>query len=520
MEHAACGFWIHRNQATSMDEPSSIGTINEMHAKTPCAIGERRGRVLKIIPERRIRNALVGLSPAFFGFAFVKAWATLALPYYSLSSFNGDMPSVLSLLPFDAMFALLSCCLAIASVRIVPLRLKKALFPLSTGSLIASSLFLLAIAYLKVYSTSLMLVSVMLGAFGLIGMSVLWVDFYSLFNPLRSLFLNAGSIVASIILRYCTAESSPPRIFVVLIIFAVLSAILYRISWSSSSSERPRTHIGKVRATFPYKAAIFVASYSFAYGLSSPFVAGIEGVTELRIIPALFVVALAFVDMKRADVKLLYSIAFPLMVCGLLIAALIPGLSPNISFFLLDSSYATMSMMIIAIACGVSYSLGTSAAWIFSLLVTIQFVARSMGQLANHLLATMSSEPAIQAAVSILAIMFIIIASLVMASEKGLFTTWGSHQTDPEAVNAEYGGVPFIQMRIDGICDTYGLTQREADVVKLLAQGKSNSVIANEMFIAVGTVKAHIQHVYQKLGIHTRKELFELIGKDSDKEAR
>lgn len=39
--------------------------------------------------------------------------------------------------------------------------------------------------------------------------------------------------------------------------------------------------------------------------------------------------------------------------------------------------------------------------------------------------------------------------------------------------------------------------------------------IANEMFIAVGTVKAHIQHVYQKLGIHTRKELLELIGKDA-----
>ena len=360
----------------------------------------------------------------------------------------------------------------------------------------------------------------MLGAFGTIGMSVLWVDFYSLFNPLRSLFLNAGSIAASIILRYCTAESSSPRIFIVLIVFAALSAILYHISWDSSSSERPRSHIGKVRTTFPYKAAIFVASYSFAYGLSSPFVAGIEGVTELRIIPALFVVALAFVDVKRADIKLLYSIAFPLMVCGLLIVALIPGLSPNISFFLLDSSYATMSMMIVAIACGVSYSLGTSAAWIFGLLVAVQFVARSIGQLVNHLLATMSNEPVIQAAVSVLAIMFIIVASLVMASEKGLFTTWGSHQTDPEAVNAEYGGIPFTQMRIDGICDTYGLTQREADVVKLLAQGKSNSVIANEMFIAVGTVKAHIQHVYQKLGIHTRKELFELIGKDTDKEAR
>lgn len=112
--------------------------------------------------------------------------------------------------------------------------------------------------------------------------------------------------------------------------------------------------------------------------------------------------------------------------------------------------------------------------------------------------------------------MSIVIASLVLASEKGLFANWGSRQTDPEAVAEAFGGVPFIQMRIDSLSDTYGLTQRETDVVRLLAQGKSNGVIANEMFIAVGTVKAHIQHVYQKLGIHTRKELFELIGKNSD----
>lgn len=476
--------------------------------------------MLTVISKRGIRNALVGLSPAFFGFAFVKAWATLALPYYSISGFDGDVPPILSLLPFDAMFALFSCCLAITSVRFVPLCLKKVLFPFSTGSMIVSALLLLVIVSMRLYSPPLMFVSVILGAFGTIGMSVLWVDFYSLFNPLRSLFLNAGSIVASIVLRYCTAESSSPRIFVVLIAFASLSAILYHLSWRLSSNERPRTHIGKVRATFPYKAAIFVASYSFAYGLSSPFVAGIEGVTELRIVPALLVMALAFVDVKRADVKLLYSIAFPLMVCGLLIIALIPGLSPDISFFLLDSSYATMSMMIIAIACGVSYSLGTSAAWIFGSLVTVQFAARSMGQFTNHLLATMSTEPAIQGVVSVLAIMFIVIASLVIVSEKSLFATWGSHQTEPEAVNAEFGGVPFVQMRIDGICDTYGLTQREADVVKLLADGKSNSAIANEMFIAVGTVKAHIQHVYQKLGIHTRKELFELIGINDEKTGR
>ena len=35
--------------------------------------------------------------------------------------------------------------------------------------------------------------------------------------------------------------------------------------------------------------------------------------------------------------------------------------------------------------------------------------------------------------------------------------------------------------------------------------------IATEMTIANGTAKSHIRHVYKKLGVHSREELFELF---------
>ena len=70
-----------------------------------------------------------------------------------------------------------------------------------------------------------------------------------------------------------------------------------------------------------------------------------------------------------------------------------------------------------------------------------------------------------------------------------------------------------MQMRIESLGEAYGLTKKEIEVVRLLAMGKNNNSIANDMFIAEGTVKAHIQHVYQKTGVHSRKDLFELIGK-------
>lgn len=56
---------------------------------------------------------------------------------------------------------------------------------------------------------------------------------------------------------------------------------------------------------------------------------------------------------------------------------------------------------------------------------------------------------------------------------------------------------------------------RHLDVPDALhnAAGPENHLvaIAEDMFIAEGTVKAHIQHIYAKLGIHSRKELFSLF---------
>lgn len=48
------------------------------------------------------------------------------------------------------------------------------------------------------------------------------------------------------------------------------------------------------------------------------------------------------------------------------------------------------------------------------------------------------------------------------------------------------------------------LTDREFDVVKLIYDGKTNNQIAEELFISVNTVKAHIKNIHQKLDTDSR----------------
>jgi LuxR family maltose regulon positive regulatory protein len=50
------------------------------------------------------------------------------------------------------------------------------------------------------------------------------------------------------------------------------------------------------------------------------------------------------------------------------------------------------------------------------------------------------------------------------------------------------------------------LTPREREVLLLIAEGRTNQSIANELFLSVGSVKTHSSHVYGKLGVRGRTE--------------
>lgn len=51
-----------------------------------------------------------------------------------------------------------------------------------------------------------------------------------------------------------------------------------------------------------------------------------------------------------------------------------------------------------------------------------------------------------------------------------------------------------------------GLTRREYEVLQLLAQGQSNSAIADRLFVSEKTVRNHLSIIFDKLGVSSRAE--------------
>lgn len=51
-----------------------------------------------------------------------------------------------------------------------------------------------------------------------------------------------------------------------------------------------------------------------------------------------------------------------------------------------------------------------------------------------------------------------------------------------------------------------GLTEREAEVLRLIARGLSNQDVARELFVSVATVKTHVNHLFAKTGSRDRAQ--------------
>ncbi|MFF2622356.1 response regulator [Oerskovia jenensis] len=60
------------------------------------------------------------------------------------------------------------------------------------------------------------------------------------------------------------------------------------------------------------------------------------------------------------------------------------------------------------------------------------------------------------------------------------------------------------------------LTEREAEVAAAVARGLSNAGIAAELFMSIGTVKSHVGHLFDKLGVENRVQIALLVRDAAD----
>ena len=83
----------------------------------------------------------------------------------------------------------------------------------------------------------------------------------------------------------------------------------------------------------------------------------------------------------------------------------------------------------------------------------------------------------------------------------------GHTPLDPRVAARVIAGLPEAAPRPEPLRDRFpSLTAREAEVLQLIGDGRTNPEIAAQLFVGVSTVKTHVNAIFAKLGAADRRE--------------
>lgn len=104
---------------------------------------------------------------------------------------------------------------------------------------------------------------------------------------------------------------------------------------------------------------------------------------------------------------------------------------------------------------------------------------------------------------------FIVIAALYGAVAVLMAVVWRTWQAGHEAEAPT--PVNDLAEACALIAAERNLSPREAEVLALLAEGRSRTYIMEKLVISDATVKSHTNHIYQKLGVHSKQDLITMV---------
>ena len=453
---------------------------------------------------------------AFLGLGVYRAWIELAFvgTFIEFPSFGFSVRDV-----FDwSMVVTALGCTALARY-ITPFFNKRSVYIISGITLTISTFLLFCSSELPFDLIAVGLTASILGGFGIGLLILLWSELYACLNPLRVALYYSASIIVGALIIYIYMGFKLPWLFVMTALLPLVSLICARQGFGAlPEAELPQTTYQ--RFSLPWKAILFMAAYAFGYGLMET--SGLyENYFGPHSAPGVLVVGiLVFVGVAvrggRFDFGLIYRVALPLAVLALFLVAVFGRSQTMLENFCMSAAYTAQSILIMLIWANICYRYGVSAVWLFGIERGVRQILMWLGRVT----AAAVGSPDILAGygetlVSLLAIIAVIVATMVLFNEKDLSSRWGANFIEGGTDTAAVLRKQELEERCKEVAQQYKLSAREEEVLQLLAERKTVGIIERELVIANGTAKAHVRHIYQKLDIHTRQELFDLLGIDN-----
>lgn len=409
--------------------------------------------------------------------------------------------------------AVLGIAATLLARRIVPLSSHHWARFGSLAAMLAASLCLIAAPEFPSAAVPLATAGALLGAFGFCAILLMFNEAIVPLSLIRIALFTAASRFIAVPMTYLCQGLAGTRFALVLVLLPLLSLGCLALAFRSLP-ERERVVRPYPKFSYPWKPLAVLCIYAFAYGMRTaqlPEGAGVHSsLSTALVMGGFFVVVYFFSD--RFSVSALFRSPLLLMVCGVLLIPAEGVLGTTAAGYLISMGMTLMSLLISLLFYDLSKRMGIAIVALTGIMrVNTLFTLWGAG--CTDLLGRTGLDEGTQSIlVSAAVVMLVLASTLMLLSERDLASRWGIKLLETETLAADSLRAEAIAERCDAVSASCHLSPREDEICRLIASGKTNQQIERELFIASGTLKAHIQHIYVKCDVHSRKELIALCG--------
>lgn len=441
----------------------------------------------------------------FFGVGLYRAWLAT---FFRYDAFPGI--TVFDYFLFEGAIGVVSLALAFCARRVAPLWANRTAVMLTGASMVGGSLLIVVSCFL-VPLEALKVTGLLLAGGGLGSLILMWAEFYGSLNPMRVALYHAMAIFVGEVVKWLFMGMSVPY----LAFFAVVLPVVCLACVRSSMRRLPERDLPRAMRdgdlkTIPWKPILLMAVCTFAAAFGA---LPTQSLVLGNVVGALFVTALVFFGVLSAsrwfNFDTIYQLAFPLFIVGFLFVMPTFGGSGQIMALCYDAGYTMLSMYIMIVMSNITYRFGVNAVWINGIERGIRYLVELVGWLTLAGASANYGAEATGMIYNVIAVAVVLAFLVIFFTERGLSAKWGLVLTDDQLESAPAEG--RLATRVSDLSHVYNLSPREEEVLQLLAQRSTVAEIEEVLYVSQGTVKAHVNHIYRKLGIHSKAELFELL---------
>lgn len=444
---------------------------------------------------------------AFFGLAFARAWVSLVFVVPEASSPFSALPHGL----FDVGYIACSIVAVAFARRIVPYARRRWAIPATLGGMLLASLaFVAGPAVSPPVAPVLAAAAAVLGGAAFLSCALLNAEAFVGVSVLRiALYLAGYNLLGSVLVFFLDGLDAVHTALAVLGL-PVVAVSLFRAAWDSLPA-CDRQKAGYPRYVFPWKLIALFALVSFVYGLRSESLAAGAGrhASLSTALVAAIVFAAAYFFPQRFDVARLCRAPLPVILCGVLLLPVEGIVGQVVSSYLVSAGFTLMTLLVSILLYDMSKRTGVAIVPLMAAKSATQAFVLAGGALSGWLDGAAGALGG-TAAVAVVCVA-LTAAFFLLFSERELTERFGIRVLAQGSLDEGERCEAGILSRCGELTRDHRLTPREEEVLRELAQRKASKEIMRNLVIAPGTLKAHTRHIYEKLGVHSREELYALL---------